>query len=307
MKFNLTSLDFVKLRYKTNIIFFINDNNKMEAHIKLFGVTLDSEEETLYKKYRKLLRNTTTEQEKKVLKKMYKELIENLEDIKDVLVKEQPKNTKLTTRKEFEKLNNALNEDPELYQKYFLKQQQNTSLFNGIRIDKSQEKELVNVVGKGKSFNREKFNQIFDEIKGKEPVKNLNYDELNPFNFNNMTDDYQDVASYGGVIAHMGEVKKDFFPHNTRDDRVKINLDRNFEETYKPREYYDDKRTTLEPVVTRITSQHEFLDYKKKQLYQESERNKEFIKQNAFLFNNLNLDEENDRRNEENINWILNG
>lgn len=280
----------------------------MEAHIKLFGVTLDSEEETLYKKYRKLLRNTTTEQEKKVLKKMYKELIENLEDIKDVFVKEQSKkNTKLTTRKEFEKLNSALNEDPELYQKYFLKQQQNANLFNGIRIDKSQEKEFVNVVGKGKSFNREKFNQIFDEIKGKEPVKNLNYDELNPFNFNNMTDDYQDVASYGGVIAHMGESKKDFFPHNTRDDRVKINLDRNFEETYKPREYYDDKRTALEPVVTRITSQHEFLDYKKKQLYQESERNKEFIKQNAFLFNNLNLDEENDRRNEENINWILNG
>lgn len=258
----------------------------------LFKMNENTTEESLYNTYKKIVKNVSDKEEKKRIKKAYRDCLQNLDSIKQNMKK------KKLSPEEFKKFNDHLNENPSLHGQYFMRPVKNESLFGGIRIDPQQEAQVRDVVGKGSSFNRDKFNQIFEKIKGEqEPQLNFNYNNIS--GLNDFVDSYQDVASYGGIIVHMGEHKTiPGYPPSNESRVVNFQIPDRFDEEYKPREYYNNNREAIQPQYTQIKSKKEFLDHKRSQLLQESQRNKEFIQQNSFIFSGqLNLDDDINERN----------
>lgn len=275
---------------------------------RIFKITLKDNEDTLYDKYKKLKKIATPE-EQKILLKIYKESILNLEEIQEILKKEnndqksKGKQKKLSS-KEFKQLNKQINLDPSVHEQYFIRPLK-TSLFDqGIKINNKDQIELRNMIGTGKNINIDKFNQLFDQMKNQNnsDKKNVvNFNDLNDYDFNSSVEGFQTVASYGNTMLHMGEMSHVSSQNennitNNNFDLNKLNTD-GFE-TYKPSEYKKPEFNSK-----KINDNSEFLNYRREQLIQEAHRNKQFIQQNSFLFNDpVNLD---DSENLKRINLIL--
>ena len=239
---------------------------------EILGVDLGDTSDTIVKKYNKKLKYAKNDYEKNILYESYKQCMKEIDPELSYAKKSLNKTINIKTTEEFSKLNNQINDNPGLRESLFYgSSSKKKEIFNGIKIDEENENNFKKI-GKNKSMNMDRFNQLFDEMKSKnQKVQSVDhYDDVSPFEFNSGMGNFQSVASYGGLMLHTGDEQ---------------NSD---SETEKDKNYFNSTTTETGKDIkyfSKIDNKNDLFNHKKNKLMKEVEKNKNILLKNSHLFN----------------------
>ena len=239
---------------------------------EILGIKPGDTSEIIVKKYNKKIKLANNDYEKNILYESYKECMKQIDpELSRAKKTLNNKNVNIKTTEEFSKLNNQINDNPQLRESLFYGAKPvKKEIFNGIKIDPENEMGFKKI-GKNKSMNMDHFNQLFDEMKSKnQKVQGVDhYDDVSPFEFNSGVSNFQSVASYGGLMLHTGESET----VDTDSDQQDY-FNRTTTETGKDIKYF-----------SKIDNKNDLFNHKKNKLIKEVEKNKKILLKNSHLFN----------------------
>lgn len=272
---------------------------------KILDVSMYDDEKTIIKKYNKAIKNATSEFDKKIIYESYKECMKNVSpeifsendqkyktsnNTETVDIQEQGSSLPtFRSQEEFNKFNSLLNSDKSK-RNVFLNNDPLVKFDNWFGNNDGPSKNILNTVGKGKTFNNEKFNQLFEEMKEQKATKEKKikrYEQLGTLDSG--LDEYQGVASFGNVMMHTGHKK--------------IESNYSDEDSDAEGELGSGSGFRANP----INSRDELFKINKNKLLKEAMYKKQFIEKNSHLFKDgINPEDLHDNFLEEKINNIIN-